>query len=41
MHKTAIIGAAAAVALAAAASQAVTYEIGRRGNTSDYPFNGC
>lgn len=32
---------AAALLLAAAASHAATYEIGRRGNTSDYPFNGC
>ena len=32
---------AAALLLAAAAASAATYEIGRRGNTSDYPFNGC
>ena len=39
--KNAIVITAAALLAVAAASPAATYEIGRRGNTSDYPFNGC
>jgi hypothetical protein len=39
--KSAIAIAAVAFLAAAAAAPAATYEIGRRGNASDYPFNGC